>query len=182
PSYQGADNEGARAVYQQALPGYTVVLINSDASITSGGSIHCVTQQVPASSVVMPPPPPPPPPPSLPNEEAAADVPLAIPDANTTGVTSSLNFASAVTVAQALVSVEITHSYIGDLQVVLTCPGGNSVTLHDHQGGGADNLSATYPVTACDGQSAQGVWKLKVVDTVRQDMGTLTGWKVRIGN
>lgn len=48
PSYSGADNEGAREIYQGALPGYTVALVNTDASITSGGSVHCVTKEIPA--------------------------------------------------------------------------------------------------------------------------------------
>ncbi|MBN1355955.1 agmatine deiminase family protein [bacterium] len=40
-------NTAAVSVYQAAMPGTTVVAINSDSSITSGGSIHCVTQLIP---------------------------------------------------------------------------------------------------------------------------------------
>ncbi|HUU01492.1 MAG TPA: agmatine deiminase family protein [Myxococcota bacterium] len=47
PSYSGADNQQARQVYQAALPGYSVVLVDSDASITSGGSVHCITKEIP---------------------------------------------------------------------------------------------------------------------------------------
>lgn len=49
PSYSGhsADNAAAVAVYQAAMPGVTVTAINSDSSITAGGSIHCVTQLIP---------------------------------------------------------------------------------------------------------------------------------------
>lgn len=39
-------NEEARRVYEQA--GFKAILINSDNTIRSGGSIHCVTQTVPA--------------------------------------------------------------------------------------------------------------------------------------
>ncbi len=47
PSYSGADNEAARQVYLQALPGYDVQMLNTDASIVNGGSIHCVTKEIP---------------------------------------------------------------------------------------------------------------------------------------
>jgi len=32
------------------LPEVTVKMVNSDSSIHAGGSIHCVTQQVPANN------------------------------------------------------------------------------------------------------------------------------------
>ena len=48
PSYAGGQDGAAVAVYQEALPGATIVLIPSDEPITSGGSIHCVTKEIPA--------------------------------------------------------------------------------------------------------------------------------------
>ncbi|PIS47184.1 MAG: hypothetical protein COT17_04810 [Elusimicrobia bacterium CG08_land_8_20_14_0_20_51_18] len=49
PSYSGheKENEAAAKAYKEGLSGATVVQINSDDSITSGGSIHCVTQTIP---------------------------------------------------------------------------------------------------------------------------------------
>ncbi len=47
PSYSGADNAKGVAAYKAGMPGVTVVPINSDRSIRSGGSIHCVTQTIP---------------------------------------------------------------------------------------------------------------------------------------
>ncbi|HSA24624.1 MAG TPA: agmatine deiminase family protein, partial [Myxococcota bacterium] len=47
PSYSGGQDAAARAVYQQALPGYTVALLNTDEPILSGGSIHCITKEIP---------------------------------------------------------------------------------------------------------------------------------------
>jgi len=50
PSYSGRGNEDAqaKAAYETGIDGVTVIPINSDDSITSGGSIHCVTQTIPA--------------------------------------------------------------------------------------------------------------------------------------
>jgi agmatine deiminase len=52
PSYSGAAAEERQAAdaYKAGMPGVTVVPVNSDASITAGGSIHCVTQTIPALS------------------------------------------------------------------------------------------------------------------------------------
>jgi agmatine/peptidylarginine deiminase len=46
PGYSGGDDDLARQIYQQALPGYTVTVVNSDDSITVGGSVHCVTREI----------------------------------------------------------------------------------------------------------------------------------------
>jgi agmatine/peptidylarginine deiminase len=46
PGYYGGDDDLARQTYQQALPGYTVTVVNSDDSITVGGSVHCVTREI----------------------------------------------------------------------------------------------------------------------------------------
>lgn len=52
PSYSGKtkENAEAKAAYEAGMPGVTVVSIASDESITAGGSIHCVTQTIPAFS------------------------------------------------------------------------------------------------------------------------------------
>lgn len=52
PSYSGhtQENAEAEAAYKAGMPGATVVQINTDGSITAGGSIHCVTQTIPAYS------------------------------------------------------------------------------------------------------------------------------------
>ena len=49
PSYTGHDKEEAeaKAAYEAGMPGVTVVAVNSDESITAGGSIHCTTQTLP---------------------------------------------------------------------------------------------------------------------------------------
>ncbi|OGS11445.1 MAG: hypothetical protein A2234_04260 [Elusimicrobia bacterium RIFOXYA2_FULL_58_8] len=50
PSYSGrsAEEAQAAAAYSSGMPGVSVIPINSDSSITAGGSIHCVTQTIPA--------------------------------------------------------------------------------------------------------------------------------------
>ncbi len=112
---------------------------------------------------------------------------LAIPDNNPAGVSSSITIARAGMVGQLKVAIDITHTYIGDLRITLTSPGGRSVVLHSQLGGGQDNLVFTYdsaaplsPLSALAGQAMQGDWTLRVVDAAAVDVGTLNKWSLMI--
>ncbi len=87
------------------------------------------------------------------------------------------------------VSVDIEHTYIGDLIVRLIPPnalGANAVILHDKKGGGNKDLKTTYdkvnvPALAdLVGKSPQGQWTLEVEDTARQDQGKIRNFSVRL--
>lgn len=127
------------------------------------------------------PPPPPPPPPSGVLTFAATGLPLSIPDNNATGLTSNLSVTATGNLTSVAVSVDIAHTYKGDLKVSLLSPAGTEVVLHNNSGGAEDNvLLSDVPVTAFNGQAASGTWKLKVVDSAAQDVGTLRAWSVKI--
>ena len=111
---------------------------------------------------------------------------LAIPDNQPAGVSSKINITKSGTVAAIKVSVNITHTYIGDLRVTLTSPSGKLETLHAQLGGSADNLVATYDsaspgvLAAMLGQPMKGNWVLNVSDRARQDVGRLRNWKIEL--
>ena len=111
---------------------------------------------------------------------------LPIPDARPGGVFSLLNFPHSGAVTSVTVSVDIQHTYIGDLRVNLTSPAGATVTLHAQTGGSSDNLVKTFSVAdtptlaAFEGQTAQGIWRLNVADLVGQDIGTLQEWSLDV--
>ncbi|MFD7162174.1 M4 family metallopeptidase [Streptomyces violascens] len=75
------------------------------------------------------------------------------------------------------VGVKITHTYIGDLQIDLVAPNGTSFRLQNSSSDSTANLNKTYTVNA-SGVAANGVWKLKVQDKARQDVGTITDFKL----
>ncbi|MEL7061229.1 MAG: proprotein convertase P-domain-containing protein [Acidobacteriota bacterium] len=64
----------------------------------------------------------------------APDVPQPIPDAELAGAMSELEIATATTVDDLGVVVDIEHTWVGDLIVRLTSPGGTTVTLLDRPG------------------------------------------------
>jgi subtilisin-like proprotein convertase family protein len=111
---------------------------------------------------------------------------LAIPDNNTTGVTSTINVPNSMTITSVSVNVGITHTFQGDLEVALIGPDNTTVLLHNRTGGGTDNINTTYNITtrsaqaltAFNGKNTSGAWKLRVRDLAAADTGTLNSWKV----
>jgi subtilisin-like proprotein convertase family protein len=111
---------------------------------------------------------------------------VAIPDNNTTGVTSTINVANSMTITSVSVTVGITHTFQGDLEVALIGPDNTTVLLHNRTGAGTDNINTTYNITtrsaqalsAFTGKNTSGAWKLRVRDLAAADTGTFNSWKV----
>ena len=111
---------------------------------------------------------------------------LKIPDAPSGGIVRTLAATSAATIGSVEVSVDISHTWIGDLRVSVRSPSGTEAILHNGLGGSADNIVKTFtaanapPLAALAGQPAGGTWQLNVVDRSAQDEGKLNEWKVSI--
>ncbi len=112
---------------------------------------------------------------------------LAIPDNRPTGVADSISVAEAGAVVSVKVAVGITHTYRGDLRIVLVGPDGASAVLHNRTGGRADNLVREYTLedtsglAVFQGKSAVGDWTLQVQDLARIDLGTFDQWRLTLG-
>jgi M6 family metalloprotease-like protein len=111
-----------------------------------------------------------------------------IPDAKAAGISSTIAIAQSGTVARIKVNVDIQHTYIGDLRIVLTSPSGRSTILHPQLGGSSDNLVVTYDsavpgvLTSMVGQAMMGQWTLNVSDRVRVDEGRLRSWGIELAS
>ena len=115
---------------------------------------------------------------------------LAIPDAPAPGVADVMTFPDQLEIREIQVYVNITHTYIGDLIVEVTSPGGTTVRLHNMSGDWNDNIIGTYgldltvdgPGSLDDfiGELSQGDWTLYVSDNWGADIGTLNEWCVRV--
>jgi subtilisin-like proprotein convertase family protein len=111
----------------------------------------------------------------------STDVPKSIPDNNTTGITSNTSVIGSGNASSLLLSLNITHTFIGDLVVTLIGPDGTQFIVSNRAGGGTDNLVITdLPITAFNGLPAAGTWKLKVQDLAGADVGTLNSWSLKI--
>ncbi|MBW4473372.1 MAG: S8 family serine peptidase [Stenomitos rutilans HA7619-LM2] len=112
---------------------------------------------------------------------------LPIPDNNPQGATSTIQITDAGTVRSLQVSVTIDHSFLGDLQISLTSPANQTVLLQSRNLGRSTRLQTTYTLQTTTllrrflNQSAQGSWKLRVVDAAEGDTGTLNNWSLTLG-
>ena len=77
----------------------------------------------------------------------------------------------------ASVSVDIAHTYRGDLLVQLVAPDGSLYTISNRAGGSADNLIGTYTINLSS-ELLNGTWNLRVNDNAGGDIGTLRRWTV----
>jgi M6 family metalloprotease-like protein len=109
-----------------------------------------------------------------------------IPDNKAAGMSSVITIAQSGIVAGIKVSVDIEHTFIGDLRVALSSPGGRSTVLHPQLGGSADNLVAAYNsdtpgiLGEMIGQAMKGAWTLNVSDRARLDAGKLRQWAIEL--
>jgi subtilisin-like proprotein convertase family protein len=77
------------------------------------------------------------------------------------------------------VSVDITHTFRGDVIIELTSPSGITVELKGLDGNDtADNVSETYVVTGVSGEPVSGNWQLKVSDGYEGDDGVFNSWSL----
>lgn len=106
-------------------------------------------------------------------------VALAIPDNN--GFVSSnivVSGESPANQTNLAITMNLTHSYRGDLEIIIDKPDGGSVTLVSPDEN--DNLR-NFVRSFALGPSAllvNGTWTLRIRDTVAADVGTLNYWKV----
>lgn len=104
---------------------------------------------------------------------------LAIPDNDPAGIASIIEIRDDGSIGAMTVSVDIAHSYRGDLRVTLS-RGETEVVLHDQTGGYEDNLVETFTVESFDGMDMSGAFTMRVSDNASYDTGTLDGWSIEL--
>ena len=105
-----------------------------------------------------------------------------IPDNNPQGIETSIELQESGRLVRLDVAVDITHTWIGDLQVVLVSPSGVDIMLHDKSGRSRKNINQTYSTVTDERMQAlveteiNGAWRLRVIDTYARDVGRLNSW------
>ncbi len=98
-----------------------------------------------------------------------------IPDNSPVGAESPVNVTRSGDSGTVTVDVNISHTYIGDLEVRLVSPTGEYAVLHDNTGRGANDIVRTYTADF-SGIESSGTWRLTAVDSARRDSGTINSW------
>ena len=77
------------------------------------------------------------------------------------------------------VSVDISHTYRGDVIIKLISPSGTVATLKDFDGlDQSQDVKETYLVSAMAGELPSGEWRLEVSDGYEGDDGVLNSWSL----
>jgi len=109
-----------------------------------------------------------------------------IPDASERGILAKIKCNHSFTLTDIEVTVEIDHTYIGDLRVILTSPSGTDIVLHDRTGSNGQNLYRSYRIddhsilASLIGEAVEGNWELRVYDLAKKDTGQLNAWGLDI--
>jgi vibriolysin len=77
----------------------------------------------------------------------------------------------------ASVSVNIIHTYRGDLKVDLVAPDGSLYNITNRSGGSADNVTGTYTFNLSS-EALNGTWNLRVNDNAAGDVGKIDTWSI----
>ncbi|AXK34091.1 peptidase M4 [Streptomyces armeniacus] len=103
---------------------------------------------------------------------------LAIPD-NGPAVTSPVTVTgdSGNAPGDLKVTVDIKHTYRGDLVLDLLAPDGTAYRLKGAGWDSADDIRETYTVDASS-EAANGTWKLRIQDVYSSDTGYLDSWRL----
>ena len=135
----------------------------------------------------------------------SSDIPKAISSSGTPTVTSIINVpASADTITDVNITLDITHSWDDDLDITLIHPDGTRIELSTDNGGSNDHYtntafdqqaatsitSGSAPFTgtfrpegnldSLNGKTATGNWTLEIHDDANNDGGSLNSWSLDI--
>jgi subtilisin-like proprotein convertase family protein len=136
----------------------------------------------------------------------AANVPITISAAGTPTVNSTLTIPTGQnqSIVKITVSLNITHTWMADLTVILISPLGTQIQLFSGQCGSRNNAVATFdddgnaliclnaiptisgtfipsqPLSAFIGEETQGTWTLRISDSASGDGGTINSWGITI--
>ncbi|MEG3788676.1 M4 family metallopeptidase [Lysobacter sp. CCNWLW3] len=79
--------------------------------------------------------------------------------------------------SNASITVNIIHTYKGDLKVDLVAPDGTLYNIHNRSGGSADNVTGTFTKNLTS-EALNGTWKLRVNDNAALDTGRIDSWSI----
>ncbi|MBH8555145.1 S8 family serine peptidase [Nostocaceae cyanobacterium CENA357] len=111
---------------------------------------------------------------------------LEIPDNNKQGIKSAIAISQGSTVKDIQVTVNITHDFLGDLEIYLIAPNNQQVLLQNRTLGRRTDLQTTHTVRSHPilkqllSLPIQGRWHLWIIDYASQDVGKLNSWELVI--
>ncbi|MDH6060717.1 S8 family serine peptidase [Chrysosporum bergii ANA360D] len=112
---------------------------------------------------------------------------LKIPDYDQQGIKSAIAVGQSKIVKDIQITVNITHDFLGDLEIYLIPPNHQPLLLQNRTLGRRTNLQTTYTMRSHPALkqllslATQGTWQLWLIDYAPQDVGELHSWSLMIG-
>lgn len=112
---------------------------------------------------------------------------LNIPDNYQEGIKSAIAIQESSSIKDIEITVNITHDFLGDLEIYLIAPNNQQVLLQNRTLGRRTNLQTTYTIASHPSLkqllslAAKGKWQLWLIDYAPQDVGKLNSWSLVIG-
>ncbi|NES85905.1 MAG: S8 family serine peptidase [Moorea sp. SIO2B7] len=125
-------------------------------------------------------------PPPTSNNKYTSKPAKSIPDNYPKGIKDVISISDSGILGKIRVSLDISHSWIGDLIVELTAPNGTKILLHNRSGSSQDNIQKTYDsqdvpaLASLINSNISGDWTLRVMDLAASDTGMLQSWGLEI--
>lgn len=135
------------------------------------------------------------------SNEIAVGLPIAISPSAASTITSTINILNDLPIADMNVYLDLTHSFLADLEISLISPSGTRVTLISNSCGANQNILASFDddansfncstspaiqgsvrplgsLSVFNGESSFGDWILEVKDTAASDGGSLNAFSL----
>lgn len=115
-----------------------------------------------------------------------SQMPLAIPDGQPAGVSSTIQINQVGRVESIQVTVGLDHEFLGDVSLTLTAPKGRQVLIQGRTLGHQTRLQKTYSLDTTPvllhliGEAAAGTWRLTAIDAVAGATGRLQYWSLEL--
>jgi len=107
---------------------------------------------------------------------------VAIPDNFAPGlqVFSTIAATPSERITQVDIRVYATHSYSGDISLMLVAPNGHETIFHKADMGSKTVIQRTWSLDDFNGQDPSGEWSLVVIDTLPRNQGRLLRWEMDV--
>jgi C1A family cysteine protease len=103
-----------------------------------------------------------------------------IPDADDEGIVSEIEVDLDGAITSLVLTVDITHSWVGDLDVLLMAPNGDFAIIKEAGADESNDYKVTVTVEDFNGLPAAGTWQLLVSDGLERDTGRLHSWGLKV--
>lgn len=107
---------------------------------------------------------------------------IVIPDNDSKGISRSIESDLDGLVSNVILDVEVEHTWIGDVSIILEGPSGEIAIVKEADGASGEGFKKQLVLEQFKGKMAKGTWTLHVADESRYDSGELKGWTLTITN